>query len=166
MGTARLRESPHATIPGPVVLSLPSCQPAFQPEMRRPSSSAQKPASNSRPLYAGRRLPSHQAPDRLVPEEIHASGFGDAKLLNDASSMGSLSFVNIAEPMRAWRMQVCNQSAAALPKGVSAGSSQPLALPDKPSIAVLPFTNMSGDPEQELFCRRHGGRHHHCALKV
>ena len=41
-------------------------------------SSAQKPASASRPLYAGRRLPSHQAPDRLVPEGIHAPGFDDA----------------------------------------------------------------------------------------
>ena len=39
-------------------------------------SSAQKPASASRPLYAGRRLPSTQAPDRLVPEESSASGFG------------------------------------------------------------------------------------------
>ena len=27
----------------------------------------------------------------------------------------------------------------------------PLALPDKPSIAILPFDNMSGDPEQEFF---------------
>ena len=32
-----------------------------------------------------------------------------------------------------------------------ARSRQPLPLPDKPSIAVLPFQNMSGDPEQEYF---------------
>ena len=30
-------------------------------------------------------------------------------------------------------------------------AGQPLALPDKPSIAVLPFQNMSGDPEQDYF---------------
>ena len=65
-------------------------------------SSAQKPASDSRPLYAGRRLPSHQAPDRLVPEVVHASGFDDAKLPSDASSMGSLSFV--------FRMHTCSRS--------------------------------------------------------
>jgi adenylate cyclase len=33
----------------------------------------------------------------------------------------------------------------------SANASAPLALPDEPSIAVLPFQNMSGDPEQEYF---------------
>ena len=33
----------------------------------------------------------------------------------------------------------------------SSPSKVPLALPDKPSIAVLPFQNMSGDPEQEYF---------------
>ena len=44
-------------------------------------SSAQKPASNSRPLYAGHSPSSHQAPDGLVPEEISASGFcGDNEL--------------------------------------------------------------------------------------
>ena len=30
-------------------------------------------------------------------------------------------------------------------------ADQPLALPDKPSIAVLPFNNMSGDPEKDYF---------------
>jgi len=34
---------------------------------------------------------------------------------------------------------------------VEAEMSDTLPLPDKPSIAVLPFTNMSGDPEQEYF---------------
>jgi TolB-like protein/class 3 adenylate cyclase len=65
--------------------------------------------------------------------------------------MGLQTLKNIAEPMRAWRMQSGDGSAAALSIKSSAGSSQPLALPDKPSIAVLPFQNMSGDPEQEYF---------------
>ena len=38
-----------------------------------------------------------------------------------------------------------------LPQHLQVGAAQPLALPDKPSIAVLPFQNMSGDPEQEYF---------------
>src|ERR1700737_234228 len=58
---------------------------------------------------------------------------------------------NIADPMRAWRMQIGDASPSALPKDVAAKSGQPLALPDKPSIAVLSFQNMSGDPEQEYF---------------
>src|SRR5258708_4835231 len=58
---------------------------------------------------------------------------------------------NITEPMRAWRMQVSAGTSAAAPVKRPAETAQPLALPDKPSVAVLPFQNMSGDPEQEYF---------------
>jgi len=57
--------------------------------------------------------------------------------------MGEQQLKNIAKAVRAYRIQL---------SGVSAQSErQSLALPDKPSIAVLPFANMSGDPEQEYF---------------
>ena len=43
---------------------------------------------------------------------------------------------------------------------------KPLALPDKPSIAVLPFQNMSGDPEQDYFADGVVEDHHHSAVPV
>jgi adenylate cyclase len=52
---------------------------------------------------------------------------------------------NIARPVRAYRVE----GKATSPKSPSV--VPPLALPGKPSIAVLPFQNMSGDPEQEYF---------------
>jgi adenylate cyclase len=52
---------------------------------------------------------------------------------------------NIARPLRVYHVRP-GQGA-----GESLSAAQPqLALPDKPSVAVLPFTNMSGDPEQEF----------------
>jgi adenylate cyclase len=65
--------------------------------------------------------------------------------------MGSQSLKNIAEPMRAWRLRFDANSSAAESASPPTETTQPLALPDKPSIAVLPFQNMSGDPEQEYF---------------
>jgi adenylate cyclase len=65
--------------------------------------------------------------------------------------MGPQSLKNIAEPMRAWRLQIDENSPLTTPKKTAIEAAQPLALPDKPSIAVLPFQNMSGDPEQEYF---------------
>jgi TolB-like protein/tetratricopeptide (TPR) repeat protein len=65
--------------------------------------------------------------------------------------LGPQALKNIAEPMRAWRVQLGGQSAAIAQPGSAAGQAPALALPDGPSIAVLPFQNMSGDPEQEYF---------------
>ena len=59
--------------------------------------------------------------------------------------MGSQQLKNIARPVRAYRLDLGDMPRApVLPRS-------PLALPDKPSIAVLPFTNMSGDESQEYF---------------
>jgi TolB-like protein/class 3 adenylate cyclase len=65
--------------------------------------------------------------------------------------MGLQTLKNIAEPMRAWRMELNGNPSSVLSKKASSDTAQLLALPDKPSIAVLPFQNMSGDPEQEYF---------------
>src|SRR3954471_4465315 len=60
------------------------------------------------------------------------------KLALEVSDMGEQQLKNIARPVRVYAL------------GAASVLVQPsLALPDKPSIAVLPFNNMSGDPEQE-----------------
>jgi len=66
------------------------------------------------------------------------------------SDMGPQTLKNITEPMRAWRLLMDAGSGTPSAKP-SLEVAQPLALPDKPSIAVLPFQNMSVDPEQEFF---------------
>jgi adenylate cyclase len=65
--------------------------------------------------------------------------------------LGPQNLKNIAEPMRAWRIKAGSQSAATTQPASPAGQAPALSLPEKPSIAVLPFQNMSGDPEQEYF---------------
>jgi TolB-like protein/class 3 adenylate cyclase len=64
--------------------------------------------------------------------------------------MGVQTLKNIAEPMRAWRMKLSSIVPPAL-QTAAIETGPALPLPDKPSIAVLPFQNMSGDPEQEYF---------------
>jgi adenylate cyclase len=63
------------------------------------------------------------------------------------TDLGAQHVKNIEEPVRAFNVSATSGSAI----GDYATTSIPLTLPDKPSIAVLPFQNMSGDPEQEYF---------------
>jgi adenylate cyclase len=59
--------------------------------------------------------------------------------------MGEVEVKNIARPVRIFRVPVDYM------EGSAVSAAPATALPDKPSIAVLPFDNMSGDPEQEFF---------------
>src|SRR3954451_20629248 len=65
--------------------------------------------------------------------------------------MGPQNLKNIVEPMRAWRLRMNARGSAAATIEPPVEGTKALALPDKPSIAVLPFENRSGDPEQEYF---------------
>ena len=56
---------------------------------------------------------------------------------------GERTLKNIAQPVRVWRWAKAPTSAAA--------AGAPLPLPDRPSIAVLPFDNLSGQPEETYF---------------
>jgi adenylate cyclase len=75
----------------------------------------------------------------LVSGSVHAQIAG--KIAVALVDGGELELKNIAEPVRAWSWG-----------GAMQPQRTPPAMPDnKPGIAVLPFTNMSGDPEQEYF---------------
>jgi len=87
------------------------------------------------------------------PGEICISGATHeqvrGKLDVSFEDMGEHSLKNIARPVRVYRITEGNHKAGTSTL-VSAERGE-LSLPDKPSIAVLPFQNMSGDPEQEYF---------------
>ena len=78
-----------------------------------------------------------------------------ARLKLVVSDLGATQLKNIGEPIRVYSLEVgggvpqpATHSEAAAPEKASAAA----AMPEKPSIAVLPFANMSGDAEQDHFC--------------
>jgi TolB-like protein/class 3 adenylate cyclase/Tfp pilus assembly protein PilF len=78
-----------------------------------------------------------------VSERVHEDAAG--KIGSAFEDIGDHTLKNIARPVRVYRLRP-------QAKSVPSSSTRPmLSLPDKPSIAVLPFENMSADAEQEYF---------------
>jgi adenylate cyclase len=97
------------------------------------------------------RLESLAAPGGICVSRVVRDQVRD-KLGFAFEDMGEHQVKNIARPIRVDRIRLAVQAGVPF-----AGQSHPatgppfaLPLPDKPSVAVLPFTNMSGDPEQEF----------------
>jgi adenylate cyclase len=68
------------------------------------------------------------------------------------TDLGETKLKNIAEPIHIYSLQFGSGVAKTTAFARTASSTAPaLSIPEKPSIAVLPFQNMSGDPEQEYF---------------
>jgi adenylate cyclase len=67
-----------------------------------------------------------------------------SKMVLSFEDLGRQQLKNISEPMRAYLIR-CK------PSQYERGPSEPSPLPSKTSIAILPFQNLSGDPEQEYF---------------
>jgi adenylate cyclase len=63
--------------------------------------------------------------------------------------LGDQNLKNIARPVRVYRVR--RATAETAPEVELVETTPARVLPNKPSIAVLPFQNMSGDPEQEYF---------------
>ncbi|HTR12470.1 MAG TPA: adenylate/guanylate cyclase domain-containing protein [Roseiarcus sp.] len=73
-----------------------------------------------------------------------------ARLDLRVSDLGERRLKNIAEPLRVYSLAV-GRAAKAAPRAPPAPERSPAA-PETPSIAVLPFQNMGGDPAEDFFC--------------
>jgi TolB-like protein/class 3 adenylate cyclase len=83
-----------------------------------------------------------------VSGRVHEDAHG--KLDVTFEEAGERQLKNIARPVRVHRI-LLGERAGRSELATGTSTKPPLALPDKPSIAVLPFNNMSADPEQEYF---------------
>lgn len=83
-----------------------------------------------------------------VSARVQEDAAGRLDLMFD--DMGEQALKNIARPVRVYRVRATGATPTATTPNATPTEIAPV-LPDKPSIAVLPFQNMSGDPEQEFF---------------
>jgi TolB-like protein/Tfp pilus assembly protein PilF len=80
--------------------------------------------------------------------EVVRQSIGSMLDLN-LEDLGEHQVKNIARAVHVFRVRFATDEAG--PKQPGPGAEERLAIPHKPSIAVLPFSNMSGDPDQEFF---------------
>jgi adenylate cyclase len=80
-----------------------------------------------------------------ISDDAHRQVRGKIDIAFD--DIGEQTLKNIAEPMRAWHIRLAGEGAPAISSPQL--KVQDLALPDKPSIVVLPFDNMSSEPGQD-----------------
>ncbi len=92
------------------------------------------------------RLESLATPGGICLSDAVRTAVGK-KLDLDYEDMGEVQVKNITEPVRTFRVLMDKK----VERGATQTESAVVELPDKLSIAVLPFTNMSSDPEQEFF---------------
>ena len=92
------------------------------------------------------RLENLTEPGGICISDAVRSAVGK-KLNLDYEDMGEQAVKNIADPVRAHRVVMEEK----VERTITSPGAPGLELPDKPSIAVLPFDNLSGDQEQEYF---------------
>jgi adenylate cyclase len=82
-----------------------------------------------------------------ISDDAHRQIRGKIDIAFD--DIGEQTLKNIAEPMRVWHIRLASEAAPAIRSSPSPIRVQDLALPDKPSIVVLPFDNMSAETGQD-----------------
>ena len=82
-----------------------------------------------------------------ISDDAHRQIRGKIDIAFD--DIGEQTLKNIAEPMRVWHIRLASEAAPAIRSSPSPIRVQDLALPDKPSIVVLPFDNMSAEAGQD-----------------
>jgi TolB-like protein/class 3 adenylate cyclase len=85
----------------------------------------------------------------LISAKIHSEVEGKVEAAFE--DRGEQQVKNISRSVRVYAVRPAGMIKTSAATAPSKETKTPLQLPDKPSIAVLPFQNMSGDPEQEYF---------------